>query len=308
MGADAYLQDCQRLLRDQREKLHNLDDLLSYVNRARRMVAFRAECCEAVSSISGEIESWSVTNAGSGYSASPTFTVSAPDFPSGALPYPNGRQATANGIVSSGSIAAIFSSDGGAGYFQPTLTITDSTGTGAAASPVMKFVNTLNRGQEQYPFAGIDISNVPGADRFYGILSLTNIFSNYRTGMGYYDFDTYQTKVRLYPIQYQYVPAIWSQQCWGTDGKIFVYPLPSQTYQYEVRGLVLPQDLVDDSSPDIVPAPWNDAVVFYALHLAFLEQQQFNAAKFYFELFDKLMPRFKSAARPWRVNNPYGRY
>lgn len=72
-----------------------------------------------------------ITNNGSGYSSSPTITLSAPD-------QPGGVQATVGSYnVSNGAIYNIYLDERGSGYFNPiTVTVTDSTGTGFACTPI----------------------------------------------------------------------------------------------------------------------------------------------------------------------------
>src|SRR5256885_1390929 len=94
-----YLKQTQRFLREGKQDFLNPDDLIDYVNRARREVAGRAQCIRRLTPISGSCISASVVAAGSGYSSSPIVTISPPDFPSGQLPHASGSQATALAIV-----------------------------------------------------------------------------------------------------------------------------------------------------------------------------------------------------------------
>jgi hypothetical protein len=302
-----YLQQTQRFLRDARQEFSNPDDLLDYINRARREVAMRAECVRVLTPIAGSITGWEITSGGSGYT-NPTLTVSAPDFPSGVAPYPNGLHATASATLLAGVIDGIFSQEGGAGYFQPTLTITDATGTGAAATPQLSFINELVQGQEVYPFSGVDLSANPGAAAVYRVISISIIYSNYRYSLPVYSFSTYQAQIRQYPFQYQYVPTFASQFGQGVSGSFYVYPLPSQTYQYELDCLCIPSDLTDPLSVEIIPQPWQDAVAYWAASMAFEELQNLNAARYYAEKFDAMVLRYSNYARRGRAVNPYGRY
>jgi len=304
---NTYMEQTQRFIRDARQQFVNPDDLISYINRARREVAMRAECVRVLTPIAGSITGWSLTSGGSGYT-SPTLAVSAPDFPSGIAPYPSGLQATATSTQVAGVITGIFSQEGGSGYFQPTLTITDATGSGAAAVAETSYINALTQGQEVYPFSDVDLSANPGAEAIYRVISISIIYSNYRYSIPVYSFSTYQAQIRQYPFQYQYVPTFASQFGQGTSGSFYVYPLPSQTYQYELDCLCLPQDLETEQSTEIIPRPWQDAVPYFAAHLAFLELQNFNAAQGYLTLFDNFLLRYSNYARRGRAVNPYGRY
>ena len=303
-----YLQEVQRFVREVRQELLNPDDLRMYINAGRREVAMRAQCIRRLTPSSGSLMAITVTNPGSGYSANSTVvTISAPDFPSGQLPNPQGRQATALAIVQGGAIAAIYVQDGGSGYFQPTVTITDGAGVGATAVVTqMSYINALAAGQEQYNFADIDVSMFPGVDSIFAVKSVSIIYANYRYTLPMYSFSVYQALIRQYPYQYQWVPAFSSQYGQGTDGSLFMYPLPSQVYQYEMDCFCLPSDLIDNQSVEAIPAPWTQAVKYYATSHAFLELQNFNAAEYYSKKFDDVMPRYRSYATPSRAINPYG--
>lgn len=303
-----HLQQTQRFLRDEKQEMFNPQDLIEYINRARREIAGATQCIRVVTSISGSIDSYAITNGGTGYSANPTVIITPPDFPSGRPPFPNGDQAIALANVQGGVITAIYSTYGGSGYFMPQVTITDPTGKGATAAPHVRFLNTLNRGQEFYRFADIDLSEFPGVESVFAVKSVSIIYANYRYSLPCYSFSTYQSMIRQYPFQYQYVPTFVSQHGQGLDGSFYFYPLPSQTYQTEWDCFCLPQDLEDNQSVEALPGPWDDVVPYFATHLAYGGIQNLNASKYYLDLFDKMMLRKSSYARPGRVVNPYGRF
>lgn len=303
-----YMQDTQRLLREQKQDYLNPQDLIAYINRARREISMRSQCIRVLTPISGSITSWTVTAGGTGYSNTPTLTVTTPDFPSGVLPYPNGSQATAQAIVQGGIIVQVDSTYGGAGYFQPQLTITDATGTGAAATANLTWINQLNQGQEVYYARDIDLSMNPGCQAVYAARSASILYNNYRYSLPCYSFSTYQAYIRQYPYQYSFVPTFFSQYGQGANLSFYFYPLPSQTYQVEWDCQCLPIDLIDDRSVEAIPQPWQDAVAFYACHLAMSELQNYNAATYYLGLYEKFAQRFSNYARIGRAVNPYGRY
>ncbi len=309
MGSYAtYLQQTQRFLREARQDFLNPQDLLEYVNRARREVAMRAMCVRRLTPISGSIETVTVTAGGSHYSANPTVTISAPDFPSGTAPYPNGDQATATAVVSAGTIQSIQVTYGGHGYFQPIVTITDATGSGATATANIVGVNKIVLGQEQYPLSAIDVSSFPGVSCVFMVLGISIIYADYRYSLPVYSFSTYQALIRQYPFQYTYVPTFATQTHQGADGTIFMYPLPSQTYQVEYDCFCLPQDLTAPNSEDVIPQPWDDVVPYFAAHLAFLEIQNMNASEYFFKKYNEMLIRYSTAARFGRAISYYGRY
>lgn len=308
--AHDYLKQVQRLVREQKQEFENPEDLLAYINIARREVAGRTQCIRRLTPISGQIISVDVTNGGSGY-VSPVVTITTPDFPSGKIPNPNGLQATAQAMMIGGAITAVIITEGGDGYFQPIITITDATGpgTGATATANLTPMNLLVQGQEQYAFSDINVGDWPGVDCVHMIMGVSVIYTNYRYSLPMYAFSVYQAQVRQYPFQYQYVPSFCSQQGQGAGGVFFAYPLPSQTYQWEFDCFCLPQDMrLDNSIPEAIPQPWTDAVPYMAAQLAFQELQNLNAAAYYEKQFDKRTLGYSQHARPGRATNMYGRY
>ena len=303
-----YSKQVQRLLREQRQEFSNPEDLLTYINIARREIAGRTQCIRRLTPIAGQVVQAQVTNGGSGYT-NPVAVITPPDFPSGVLPSPNGRQATA-GVELQGNVVTGFNIiDGGDGYFNPQASITDPHGTGATVSLTVSPINVLNQGQEVYNFSDIFLGNWPGVDTVLAIKSVSIIYANYRYSLPCYSFSVYQSMIRQYPFQYQYVPTFCSQYGQGASGSFYVYPLPSQTYQMEFDCFCLPSNLrLDNSIPEAIPQPWTDAVQYMAVQLAFQELMNFNAAKFYEQMFDKRTLGYSSQARVGRVVNPYGRY
>ena len=233
-------------------------------------------------------------------------TVTAPDFPSGVLPYPNGLQATANATVIAGQIVQIDPIVGGQGYFQPTVTITDPTGTGAEASANVVGINLLNQGQEVYTYAGIDLSANPGCKSVYAVRDVALIYSGYRYSVEYMPWSRYQI-YRAYPYSYQYTPSLYSQLSQGAGGNLYFYPLPSQSLQAEYDCQCLPSDLIDDQSVEAIPDPWGDVVAYAACQYAMQELGNMNAARYYKDLYAQNLLLYSQATRVGRSANAYGR-
>ena len=303
-----YLQDAQRLMREQRQVQINPADLIAYINRARREVAMRTQCCRVLTPISGPVVSASIVTAGSGYSATPTVTITTPDFLSGFLPDPGGAQATASAIVQGGSIANVVIDYGGDGYFQPEGSIVDASGSGATITFNVQTINQLNANQETYAFANIDLSRTPGAEEVFAVKGVSVLYNNYRYSLPMYSFSTYQSQIRQFPYQFTYVPTFFTQYGQGTSGTLMFYPIPSQSYQVEFDCFVIPSPLTTNLSVELIPMPWNDAVVFLALHYGFMSMQNYNVSKFFLDLYEKMCLGYSGYARVSRGVNPYGRY
>jgi hypothetical protein len=305
---NSYIAGVQRFARDQKQQFLDVGNLTDYINRARREIAMRCQCIRVVPPVSGSIISWAVTNEGSGYSNNPTLTITPPDFPSGQLPSPNGAQATANCIVSGGKIVSIFSTFGGYGYFQPQMTITDATGHGATATPVMSPMNLLNANQEEYLFSNVDLSSFPGVESIFNVRGVTITYANYNYSLPCYAYSVYRAQIAQFPFQYTYVPTFYTQKGQGVSGSLLFYPWPSQTYQMSWDCCCTPIDLIDDQSVEAIPQPWQDAVIYYAAGMAYEELQNLNSARWFYDQFDKRVLGYSQYARIGRATNPYGRY
>ncbi len=302
-----YRRQTQRFIRDAKQQYVDIGDIDSYINRARREVAMRSQSIRVLTPVSGSVTNVQVTAPGSGYTA-PVGTVSTPDFPNGALPNPAGRQAIVNVSQIGGQISNVSVMDGGDGYFEPTVTISDPTGTGAMASAFTSPINVTRQSQEIYQFSNVPLAQFPGVGSIFAVKSVSIIFSNYRYSLPCYSFSTYQAMIRNYPFQYQYVPCVMGQYGQGTNGSLYLYPIPSQPYQLEWDCFCLPSDLIDDQSPESIPSPWTETIPYFAAHMCYLELQNLNSSKFYLDLYDTMTHRYSAYARPGRAVNPYGRY
>lgn len=305
-----YLQDLQGFLRDRDEGKLNPDDLRGYINRARREIAGRTQCCRVLSPICGAVQSITVTAPGTGYT-NPTVKISSPDSPRGSGEFPGGQQATAVVNEIAGSIVNILVTGGGDGYFQPGITIEDPTGHGAAATANISPISQTQYAREVYLFKDIaqiiDAQN-PGIGDIFAVKSVSFIYANYRYSLPCYPFSVYQSQVRQYPQQYLYIPTICAQFGQGVNGSIYMYPIPSTAYQFEFDCFCHPIELIDDQTYEAVPQPWQDAVAMGAAVYAYEELQNLNAAMYWQRKFDTYVGRYSTIARPGRMVSPYGRF
>lgn len=309
MALNRYLQDVQTFIRDSKQDLLDPGDIINSINRARRDIAMQTNSIRRLTPITGAVITASVVSGGSAYSNSPTITISDPDFPSGTGPFPTGDQATASAIVQGGTIAAVQIDYGGAGYWQPTATVTDASGSSASVTLAVSSLNQLEEGREVLNFSDIDLTIWPGVEAVYGVQGASIIYSNFRYSLPCYSFSNYQALIRTWANgSYQYTPAVMAQYGQGVDGSLYFYPLPSQALQCELDCYCMPSDLVTELSYEALPAPWTDAVAYWATHLSFLQIQNYNAAKFWSDMYDKQLLKYSRASRVSRVVNPMGRY
>lgn len=304
---NTYVQGVEQFMRDQRQDTINPADIVDYINRARREIAMRSQSIRRLTPISAPVVSGSVVAAGSGYTTTPTITIIAPDFPGGAGAHPGGSQATATAHVNAGTIVSASITYGGDGYFQPTASITDSTGTGASISLQVGPINVLNQNQEVYNFSDIDVSMFPGVDSVYLVHGVSVLYANYRYTLDSCSFSEYQAHVRKFPFQYKWTPTIFSQYGQGGDGSLFCFPIPSQTFQSEFDCFCIPSDLETNQDYEALPEPWCGAVAYYATHLAFAELQNYNASNYYDQKYQEKMGNYSQYTRWGRAVVRYGR-
>lgn len=302
-----YLKDVTRLIGDSRQMLVNPQDIIDYINRARRQVAMQAQCIRVLPPISGQVATVEVTAGGTGYT-SPTVTIAEPDFPSGRGSLPNGQQASAIATVVDGVITDIQVTNGGAGYFQPEITITDDTGSGATATANISPIVVTEQGKEVYSFADVPLGNFPGVGEILAVKSVSFIYANYRYSLPCYSFSTYQAIIRQYPLQYSYVPTMCAQFGQGVNGSLYFYPLPSQVYQFELDCICLPIDLQTEQDYEAIPLPWTDAVVWLAASFVYNSLQNPNLGRYYNDMYMNYLRIHSASARPGRRTNPYGNW
>lgn len=302
-----YLKQTESFLRDRAQRLLNTDDLIVYVNRARRDLAIRTQSIRRMPPVSGSILRIEVETPGANY-VSPQVVISAPDFPTGLSVNPGGRQATAIAQQIGGQISDVGLTYGGDGYFRATATIVDAgPGTGATLSCQVSPILTVNPFQEVYNFSDFPLDNFPGVKSVYTIFSGSIIFNNFRYMLLNYPWTQYQALIRTYPQQYFYVPTVMSQFGQGAQGSLYTYPLPNSYYQWEVDCLCLPSDLEEDEDFEALPEPWTDAVPYFAAHMSYLELQNFNMARGMMELYQTMTSRYSAGTRQRLLINPYGR-
>lgn len=314
-----YAQALRRLIGyDENFALFSEDDLNSFISIARQEVAAQGQCIRRLSPCQGSIYTLDVTNPGSGYTA-PTLTISAPDAPSGSKPYPQGLQATGDLQIIGGQISNASVVIGGAGYFQPTVTINDATGSGAVITPTLTPLWQTNVGQEEYAFSDIPLAGFPGISSVLAIRSITIFWGpgNWQWSCGRVSFSKYQALYRQYSTQWLAPPVIACQFGQGIEGTYKLYPIADQAYPQQVDCICLPADLEDDTSYEAIPVPWRNAVPFYAAHLALLSKaaevpQMLPLALQYFNettggLFMTHMRRARAFSQPGYVSSYYGR-
>jgi hypothetical protein len=148
------------------------------------------------------------------------------------------------------------------------------------------------------------------------VLSIAVIWQNIRYTGNRMSFSQYQSLVRSYTLgNFLYTPFFFSQYGQGVNGSFYIQPVPDQAYPAEFDCLLIPADLVDDTSVELIPYPWTDAVPFYASWLALLangDPARSTLADRYFNpgnggIYMQMMRRARAFSQPSLVSSFYGR-
>lgn len=287
-----YITNVRALIHDTNSADFTDATLTNFVNQARTRVAMDTHCVRGFFGVTGgnalntieEQENYlyngtvgGVTVIGGGIN----YTAPTISFTGG-----GGTGAAATATVVGGAISAINMTNWGTGYGStPNVVITDSTGTGASAIATA-LINILD------------------------ILSITVIWGDERIMHGWVPFTMFQAIMRQYINQFN-VPSIFTMH----QGilQFFLFQIPDQAYPIEVDFITLPNSLVALTDLDTqVIAPWNDAVQFFAAHLAIASLQNYSMADYWYSgnpqkpgKYDLRIKQLCATSFVRRIYNPY---
>ena len=94
-------------------------------------------------------------------------------------------------------------------------------------------------------------------------------------------------------------PGAWSNFGTGPATVLYVQPVPDQTYTAYIDYFYVPEPLVDNTSVDELVYPFNDAVQYYAAHMAKFKSQSYGEA-------DIFMKQYAANAM-WALTGVYTR-
>lgn len=163
---------------------------------------------------------------------------------------------------------------------------------------VRKFqYGNLLQGVEKYLFRDL----LPDGAKTIDVLGVQPIFGNTRYSLRWYEY-TYFTAFYRPWTQYQQLPVAFT--LYGPN-IIWVAPTPNVNYpNTEFDTAIVPANLVNDNTDDVIPEPYTDAVKYYAARLAKLRMQQYEEALAYDKLYTQRINEL-NAMFPRRIHNIY---
>lgn len=284
MALSAYILATRRLLHDASGKQFTDSELTTDINSARKRIGldtgsvrglftFYLSASQEVYPYQGAVAALTVTNAGSGYTAAPTISFSGG----------GGSGVTASASISSGTVSALTITANGSGFTAaPTVSFSGGTA-GVAATATASILNALD------------------------IISITVNYQNTWQMLGFQPFTVFQANARYFrattgnPTWYSEGPPAGS----GGGHAFYVFYIPNQSYQTDIDAVVLPDDLVDDSTAEQLTYPATDLVPYYAAYLAKYNQQMFDESARFLQIYDELLKRGEALKYQRRIPNPY---
>ena len=284
MASAAYITQVRRLLHDASGNYWSDTDLLAYINEARNRIALESASIRSLVSFdlvaglecypfSGGVAHVTVVSTDTSFTAAPTVAFSGGGG--------SGASASA-GISSAGAVTTVSLTAVGSGYTDaPTVTLSGGGGTASATASILQALDILN---------------------------VTVNWGNSYITLGYTYFSEFQAKARYWRNQ-SGQPALWSKgppkNSTGGSDYIYIFQIPQSNYQSEADCIVLPNALVDDTTPEQLIYPFTDLVQYYAAHLAKFKQQQFSEAESFLRMYENLLKQYTASKYQRRVPNPY---
>jgi hypothetical protein len=155
--------------------------------------------------------------------------------------------------------------------------------------------------QGPYPFSSIVLAPASGVQ---GVLNVRALWYVIGSGQVWFRprswpwFSLYHLNSAA-PLPGQ--PTAWVQYAEGEAGTIYVGPPPDTAYTVNADCVCYPVALVDDTTPEAIPAPWTTAIPYYAAYLALLSAQtgaRIQDAQRMFELYTLFVKRGREFSTP----------
>jgi len=262
----SYLTDVQRLLHDANLNFYTQQQLTDYINSARERVVRDTGCLRQIA----------VTQVPTIQGGTPTAWVANTAVTAGSYVFSNIfiYQYKTNGT--SGSTAPPYPASGANNYsnYPPTAPFADGTATlqYVGNCEIITFENLSSI------LATMPLS-ISSGNTVLDVLNINLYWGNTRVPLDYAQWSVFNAKLRFWQ-NYIGRPLAFSVY---SENRIYIGPVPDQTYQVEIDCVVLPNalSLSTATTPDVINDPYNGAVKFYAAYLAKYYEQSFGEAEIY---------------------------
>jgi len=287
----AYESLTRFFLHDPSAQAYSTSSVDTAINAARRHVATQGECVRVLLS-GGVVTSLTLNSPGSGYSGTATVAF-------GGV----GQQTFASAAITAGQVSQLTLTGPGWGWVAgpPAVTITGSGGgTNAIVTAIVDNSASTVPNQELVAYATLNQLAVltPGVSKVIGINSVAcqwGAGSVYKPTLQKRTWSWFQAHARVYSTSAINYPAYWAKYGQGSAGSFYLFPIPSQIMSMDIDAICLPINLVDDTTTEVIPETFQDAVAYYAAYLCYLNSSRAEDAKRMFEEFRRQLSTARKA-------------
>lgn len=274
-----YLTQLRRLLHDSTDQFWTAQEKLDYINDARNRVVRDTGCYRVLQPgfimpgnevyTFGGVTGFGLTAGGTGYAAG-TYALG--------ITGGGGTGATGTYTVTGGAVTSLALTAQGSGYTSaPAISFPSGGGANAAAT------------------AGILLANT------FDIINLTVHWGNSRLVLAQLTWSEFNAKARYF-INYSGRPTVMSS--YGNNS-VYIQPIPDQTYAVEFDTSLSPPVIVDATTVEVIPFPFQAPVAFYAAYSAKLKEQSWGEAKAFKEQYTEQVVDALRSSFTRRSRNPY---
>jgi len=96
-----------------------------------------------------------------------------------------------------------------------------------------------------------------------------------------------------------------SQYSVGLTAILYTSPVGTGPQVLRIDSVGLPIDLIDNSTVEVIPVPWQNCVKYFAAYLAYCNAQRMQDADRMFKLFEVFMARASTMTKPTRLPDKY---
>lgn len=301
MDLNTYESNVRAILNDPLAQFYTSANIDNWINQARVETAKKTGCIRLLTPSSGSVTAITVGAVGSGYTTA-TATISDPDAIGGLF-----TTATATVNLSSGAVASITVTNAGNGYvLTPTVTITGD-GSGATATATVGSHLTTVLGQEVYPFstaAAVLQATYSGVQGVIGVMDVAVSWGAMKPALQWQPWSVFQAYARAINQGTNW-PQVWSQYAVGESGSVYLYPIPSGTYEMQWDCFCTPQAMTSTQTVDLIPDNWNFPVFYYACYLAYLNAQRKDDANDMLQRWERACAESAQYSTPSRTPSFY---
>jgi hypothetical protein len=157
--------------------------------------------------------------------------------------------------------------------------------------------------QYDSPCEIIDLAAIPESTQTLDVLNINLFWGNSRIPLRYLPWTNFNAQLRYWQ-NYVGRPVCFSM--YG-QGKIYIAPIPDQSYPIEIDTVVLPLPLTlyNQTEVDSIVDPYTTPVAFYAAYKAKYKEQSYGEAEIYKQEYAKHVQAALNSTYTRRIPDPY---